>query len=49
VAGKAIEVSAGGRTVRLRAPEDRSGLYGFYFGGHGYVSVADVSITPGDR
>lgn len=44
VTDKAIEVTAGGRTVRLRAPPDHNGLYGFYFGGHGYVAVADVDF-----
>jgi hypothetical protein len=42
-----VEVAAGGRTVRLRAPEDRNGLYGFYFGGHGYAAVADIDFSGG--
>jgi hypothetical protein len=40
-----VEVAAGGRTVRLHAPDDRNGLYGFYFGGHGYAAVADVDFA----
>jgi hypothetical protein len=44
VTAKAVEVSAGGHTVRLHAPEDHHGLHGFYFGGHGYAAVADVEF-----
>ena len=45
VTGAAIDVDAGGKAVRLRAPEDRNGYAGLYFGGHGFASVSDVSIA----
>jgi hypothetical protein len=44
VTDKNVEVTAGGRTVQLRVPDDHHGFYGFYFGGHGYASVADVQF-----
>jgi hypothetical protein len=45
ISGANIDIEAGGKSVRLRAPEERDGFYGFYFGGHGFASVADLNLT----
>lgn len=45
IAGDTIDVEVGGKAVKLRAPRERDGYYGIYFGGHGFVSVADVGVS----
>ncbi len=44
IAGGNIDVDVGGKSLRLHAPEVRDGYYGFYFGGHGFASVADLQL-----
>ncbi len=39
-----IDVRAGGRSVRLKSPAERSGYYGLYFGGHGYAAASEVEF-----
>jgi hypothetical protein len=39
-----IDVRAGGKSLRLKSPEDRGGYYGLYFGGHGYAAASEVEF-----
>jgi TolB-like protein/tetratricopeptide (TPR) repeat protein len=45
IAGGTIAVEVGGKKVELRAPGEREGYYGLYFGGHGYASAGDLSVS----
>jgi TolB-like protein len=45
VSGASIQIRAGGKSLTLRAPEEREGYTGLYFGGHGFAGVSDVSLS----
>ncbi len=44
VADGGVAVEAGKSSAQLKAPADRSGFYGLYFGGHGFASASDVEF-----